>query len=154
MPQTIPDDAQRQSIGAANQFIRRVARREKNNVWAEKARLLDDLLDKPVHIFINDKLPGTTDGKASAGEKTSRSIDLNPNVVLKGKDNQPLEPSDPNFLVLVGLLLRLADLAAPHGRIEAYGEENSFYQALNENFDKHFAGLPPDKAQAIKDKKA
>jgi hypothetical protein len=149
MALTTPNDEQRQSIGAASQFIRTVARREKNNGWAEKARKLDDMLESGA-IVIDDTLPPETDPQGDTDPKQPTRIRLPKDTPLADAAGKQLDPGNPDFIKLVGLLHRMADIMLGHGYIEAYGEESSFYQAVMEIFAKCFPELTDPKAAAVK----
>jgi hypothetical protein len=146
-----PDVPGRQSIGAASQFIRGVGRREKNNTWGEKARKIDDMLEAG-SVVVDDKIAAGTDGEVDTDSKTTQRIRLQKDVPLS-KDGATLDPGNPDFIRLVGILLRLADLMLGHGYLEAYGEELAFYQAVNENFGKYFPDLKPADAAAVEKRK-
>ena len=91
--------AQRQSFGAATQFIRTVARRNKKSVWGEKAGLIDDMLEAN-SIKIDDQL-----------KDPSLATDPDPQVPRLGFDEAaqfPKDETDPEFVRLMGLGLSAA----------------------------------------------
>jgi hypothetical protein len=103
--------------------------------WHDKAEALKKALDeKKINVDLDMKL--------THGAETHRrdgSVNFNQSLPLtKGTPPKPLGRNDPDFAQLAEVLLHEADHLLGHGEIEAYGEEYSFLQELNENFKKYF----------------
>ena len=146
MPLKDLDDNQRESILRASDLIRAAG-------WEKKAQTIQDFLGNRNQMFVDPDMPPLDAAQTTPNSKP-QVITFSPKLPLTaGEPPRPLKKSDPDFVVLAGVLLHEADHAHHHGEIEAYGEEVEFFQAVNEEFDKYFPGLQPADADAVREKK-
>jgi anaerobic selenocysteine-containing dehydrogenase len=134
--------AERDSVSQAIDLVRAAG-------WEEKAEALRKALaDGKINVDLDMPLTHWAETNSYKG-----TVNFNPRVPLsKGSDPpKPLDRDSKDFIDLAATLLHEADHLLGHGEIEAYGEQLSFYEELNEHFEKYFPDTTGSNKESIEE---